>query len=63
MEDADLKHGRLVMLTINAFALQEAFTGVDVVMQVLSWLRPHSAEFLAEGGFTSNVQVILLGEQ
>ena len=63
MEDAEFKHGRLAMLAITAFALQEAFTGVGVVTQVLSWLHPHSAEFLVEGGFASNVQAILSGEQ
>jgi hypothetical protein len=62
MEDAELKHGRLAMLAITAFAMQEAFTGVGVVTQVLSWMHPHSAEFLAEGGFASNVQAILSGE-
>ena len=62
MEGAELKHGRLAMLAITAFALQEAFTGVGVVSQVLSWMHPHSAEFLAEGGFASNVQAILSGE-
>ena len=62
MEDAELKHGRLAMLAITAFAMQEAFTGVGVVTQVLSWLNPHSADFLAEGGFASNVQAILSGE-
>lgn len=62
MEGAELKHGRLAMLAITAFALQEAFTGVGVVTQVLSWMHPHSAEFLADGGFASNVQAILSGE-
>ena len=62
MENAELKHGRLAMLAITAFAIQEAFTGVGVVPQVLSWLHPHSAEFLATEGFASNVQAILSGE-
>jgi len=62
MEDAELRHGRLAMLAITAFALQEASTGVGVVTQVLSWMHPHSADFLAEGGFASNVQAILSGE-
>ena len=62
MEGAELKHGRLAMLAITAFAVQEACTGVGVTTQILSWLHPHSSEFLAEGGFASNVQAILSGE-
>lgn len=62
MESAELKHGRLAMLAITAFAMQEAFTGVGVVTQVLSWMHPHSMELLTEGGYSSNVQAILSGE-
>jgi len=62
MENAELKHGRLAMLAITAFAMQEAFTGVGVVTQVLSWMHPHSMDFLTEGGYSSNVQAILSGE-
>ena len=37
--------------------------GGDMVAHMLSWIYSCSAEFLAEGGFTLNMQVIMLGEQ
>lgn len=58
---AEMKNGRLAMMAVVAYAVQEAFTDVGIVPQMLSWAYPHDAQFLTEEGFTSNVQAILSG--
>merc|ERR1712228_8622 len=58
---AEIKNGRLAMMAVAAYAFQEAFSGIGIVPQILSWTHPHSAEFLLEEGFKSNVQAVLSG--
>ena len=61
LELAEIKNGRVAMLAVTAFAFQEAFTGAGVIPQLTAWLHPHSAEFLAEQGLSSNLEAVLAG--
>lgn len=58
---SEIKNGRLAMIAVTFYAFQEVFTGYGIIPQIIAWMQPHSADFLIEEGFTSNIQAVLSG--
>lgn len=56
---SEIKHGRFAMMAVTFFAMQEAFTSVGVMPQLLSLFHHQVTEIIAEGNYGDGVEMFL----